>query len=99
MKEDLLVCYRQEKNLKQKYVLIKDVNTLIMIIPYIMQENILLIIFTIFQEKKNLYFIWKISLKLLVNEELSTLHKKSLSCFDDKVYMPNNEYDGLAFDF
>ena len=53
MKEDLLVYYRQEKNLKQKYVLIKDVNTLIMIIPYIMQENILLIIFTIFQEKKN----------------------------------------------
>ena len=40
MKKDLLVYYRQEKNLKRKYVLIKDVNTLIMIIPYIMQENI-----------------------------------------------------------
>lgn len=40
MKKDLLVYYRQEKNLKRNYVLIKDVNTLIMIIPYIMQENI-----------------------------------------------------------
>ena len=100
MKEDLLVYYRQEKNLKQKYVLIKDVNTLIMIIPYIMQENIFVdYIYNLSGKKKSLYFIWKISLKLLVNEELSTLHKKSLSCFDDKVYMPNNEYDGLAFGF
>lgn len=40
VKKDVLVYYRQEKNLKRKYVLIKDVNTLIMIIPYIMQENI-----------------------------------------------------------
>lgn len=40
VKKDVLVYYRQEKNLKRKHVLIKDVNTLIMIIPYIMQENI-----------------------------------------------------------
>ena len=57
MKKDLLVYYRQEKNLKRNYVLIKDVNTLIMIIPYIMQENIFVdYIYNLSGKKKNLKF-------------------------------------------
>ena len=59
MKEDLLVYYRQEKNLKQKYVLIKDVNTLIMIIPYIMQENIFVDYIYNLSGKKKVYISYE----------------------------------------
>ena len=27
------------------------------------------------------------------------INKISLSCFDDKIYIQNNEYDGLAFGY
>ena len=27
------------------------------------------------------------------------INKISLSCFDDKIYIPNNGYDGLAFGY
>ena len=27
------------------------------------------------------------------------INKISLSCFDDKIYIPNSEYDGLALGY
>ena len=31
--------------------------------------------------------------------EIYEINKISLSCFDEKIYIQNNGYDGLAFDY